>query len=54
MWVISVIAFAIIQLPPGDYVTSDIAQLMAAGRLVTQKEVENLRIQFSQPYSTRS
>lgn len=36
VWVISVIAFVIIQLPPGDYVTSYIAQLMATGTLVTQ------------------
>ena len=46
VWVISVIAFAIIQLPPGDYVTSYIAQLMATGTLVTQEEAENLRIQY--------
>ena len=46
VWVISVISFAIIQLPPGDYVTSYIAQLMATGTLVTQEEAENLRIQY--------
>jgi peptide/nickel transport system permease protein len=46
VWVISVIAFMIIQLPPGDYVTSYIAQLMATGTLVTQEEAENLRIQY--------
>jgi peptide/nickel transport system permease protein len=46
VWVISVIAFIIIQLPPGDYVTSYIAQLMATGTLVTQEEAENLRIQY--------
>ena len=46
VWVISMIAFAIIQLPPGDYVTSYIAQLMATGTLVTQEEAENLRIQY--------
>lgn len=46
VWVISVIAFVIIQLPPGDYVTSYIAQLMATGTLVTQEEAENLRIQY--------
>ena len=46
VWVISVISFTIIQLPPGDYVTSYIAQLMATGTLVTQEEAENLRIQY--------
>lgn len=46
VWVISVVSFAIIQLPPGDYVTSYIAQLMATGTLVTQEEAENLRIQY--------
>ncbi len=46
VWVISVIAFVIIQLPPGDYVTSYIAQLMATGTLVTQEEAENLRLQY--------
>lgn len=46
VWMISMIAFAIIQLPPGDYVTSYIAQLMATGTLVTQEEAENLRIQY--------
>ena len=46
VWVISVVSFAIIQLPPGDYVTSYIAQLMATGTLVTQEEAENLRLQY--------
>lgn len=46
VWLISVVAFAIIQLPPGDYVTSYIAQLMATGSMVTQEEAENLRAQY--------
>lgn len=46
VWVISVISFVIIQLPPGDYVTSYIAQLMSTGSLVTQEEAENLRAQY--------
>jgi len=36
IWAISVISFVIIQLPPGDYVTSYIAQLQATGTQVTQ------------------
>jgi peptide/nickel transport system permease protein len=46
VWVISVVSFAIIQLPPGDYVTSYIAQLMSTGTVVTQEEAANLRAQY--------
>ena len=46
VWVISVVSFAIIQLPPGDYVTSYIAQLMSTGTMVTQEEAANLRAQY--------
>ena len=46
VWVISVVSFVIIELPPGDYVTSYIAQLMSTGSLVTQEEAENLRAQY--------
>jgi peptide/nickel transport system permease protein len=43
VWVISILSFVIIQLPPGDYVTSYIAQMSASGSLITQQEAENLR-----------
>src|SRR5713101_7935021 len=46
VWLISVVSFAIIQLPPGDYVTSYIVQLMSTGTMVTQEEAENLRAQY--------
>ncbi len=46
VWAISVLSFAIIQLPPGDYVTSYIAQMAASGSVVTEQEAENLRIQY--------
>jgi len=46
VWAISVLAFVIIQLPPGDYVTSYIAQMAATGSVVTEQEAENLRIQY--------
>ena len=36
----------IIQLPPGDYVTSYIAQLEASGDIVTDQEAENLKRQY--------
>lgn len=37
------VAFAIIQLPPGDYVTSYIAQLSASGNAVSEQEAAALR-----------
>jgi peptide/nickel transport system permease protein len=46
VWAISVLSFAIIQLPPGDYVTSYVAQMAATGSVVTEQEAENLRIQY--------
>src|SRR3989475_6846339 len=46
VWAISVLAFAIIQLPPGDYVTSYIAQMASMGSVVTDEEARNLRIQY--------
>src|SRR5678810_507840 len=46
VWAISVLSFAIIQLPPGDYVTSYIAQMASMGSVVTDEEAQNLRIQY--------
>ena len=46
VWAISVLAFAIIQLPPGDYVTAYIAQLASSGVDVTPEFAENLRQQY--------
>lgn len=46
LWAISVIAFAIIQLPPGDFVTAYIAQLQSLGTVVHQDEAEALRLQY--------
>lgn len=43
LWVVSVIAFVIIQLPPGDYVTAYIAAQQASGTVVTDDEAETLR-----------
>lgn len=43
MAVISVLAFAIIQLPPGDFVDTYIANLSASGSAVSQAEAEALR-----------
>ena len=51
-WAISVIAFAIIQLPPGDYVTAYIAQLEAQGDFVSEDEAITLRAEYGldQPF----
>lgn len=43
MWVISVLSFVIIQLPPGDFVTTYIAMLSASGSSVSASEAESLR-----------
>jgi peptide/nickel transport system permease protein len=43
---ISVIAFAIIELTPGDYVDTYIAQMSAAGSSVSSQEATNLRREY--------
>jgi len=43
---ISVIAFFMIQLPPGDYLTSYVAQLMAQGEELDQADIDALRAQY--------
>ncbi|NLD53766.1 MAG: ABC transporter permease [Burkholderiaceae bacterium] len=45
-WAISVLSFVIIQLPPGDYVTSYIASMSASGSAVSAAEAEALREQL--------
>ena len=42
----SVTSFLIIQLPPGDYLTSYIAQLEASGQAVDEARVAGLRRQY--------
>jgi peptide/nickel transport system permease protein len=46
IWAASILSFAIIQLPPGDYVTAYIAQLQSMGTVVTAQEAAALRIQY--------
>ncbi len=43
---ISIIAFMIIQLPPGDYLTTTIAQLSAAGDLVEEEAIAALKSRY--------
>jgi len=44
--VISIVSFAIIHLPPGDYVDAYIAQQASSGSIVSAQEAANLRIQY--------
>ena len=46
IWAVSVLSFVIIQLPPGDYITSYIAQMSAAGGFVSEQEAEALRQEY--------
>jgi peptide/nickel transport system permease protein len=46
VWAISVLAFVIIQLPPGDYITSYIAQMSAGGGFVSEQEAQALRSEY--------
>ncbi len=46
VWAISILSFVIIQLPPGDYVTSYIAQMASTGSVVSEEEAQALRIQY--------
>ncbi len=45
-WAISVISFVIIQLPPGDFVNSYIANLSASGSMVSAAEADAMREQY--------
>ena len=44
--VMSGVAFFLIQLPPGDYVTAQIIQLQATGVQVSDQQAEALKVQF--------
>ncbi|MEM7532381.1 MAG: ABC transporter permease [Chloroflexota bacterium] len=46
LFLISIVIFAIIQLPPGDYLTTYIANLEASGVRVTEAEAEALKRQY--------
>ncbi len=55
LFVTSIVAFAIIELPPGDYATSYVANLAAQGATVSQDQLQALREQFglNQPLPVR-
>ncbi|MBR2889259.1 MAG: ABC transporter permease [Oscillospiraceae bacterium] len=44
--IISVLIFFIIQLPPGDYVTSYVAAMAAEGEIFTAEEIQELRVYY--------
>jgi peptide/nickel transport system permease protein len=44
--VVSMISFAIIQLPPGDYLTAYVATLRSTGELLQQEQLEVLKQQY--------
>jgi peptide/nickel transport system permease protein len=46
IWAASVISFLVIQLPPGDYVTTYIAALQSTGSMVNQEQAEAIRQQY--------
>ncbi len=46
IWAVSVLSFVIIQLPPGDYISSYIAQMSASGSFVSAQEADALRQQY--------
>ncbi len=42
----SILVFVLIELPPGDYLESYVAELLAAGETVDPKEIEFLRVEY--------
>lgn len=46
VFLISVVAFAIIQLPPGDYLTTMIAEMQSQGESVDEAQIEALRQRY--------
>ncbi len=46
IWLLSIMVFVIIQLPPGDFLTSYIAAIQAQGTAVDHSTAEALRVQY--------
>lgn len=46
LWLISVVAFGIIQLPPGDYLTTLVARMSAQGEQLEQAQLEALKQRY--------
>lgn len=47
LFAISILIFCVIQLPPGDYLTTYIENLKRSGGTVTEQEIQRLRIQYN-------
>ena len=47
LWIISIVSFAMIQLPPGDYLTSYVTALEETGESVSLEQVEALRRRYN-------
>ena len=46
LWMVSIVTFVIIQLPPGDYLSTYISRLEQVGQQLSDEEVDNLRRQY--------
>ncbi|MGN0995045.1 MAG: ABC transporter permease, partial [Butyricicoccus sp.] len=46
MLLITMVVFIVIQLPPGDFVDTLVAQMVSEGERVTQVEIDNLRAAY--------
>ena len=46
LWLVSVVTFVVIQLPPGDYLSTYISRLEQAGQDLSDEEVDKLRQQY--------
>ncbi len=46
LWLVTVVTFIVIQLPPGDYLSSYISRLEQAGEQLSDEQVDNLRRQY--------
>lgn len=46
LFLISIVSFTIIQLPPGDYVTNYVANMTAAGEILSDEEIYALELQY--------
>ena len=46
IWAASIISFIVIQLPPGDYVTTYVAALQSTGTMVNSEQADAIREQY--------
>ena len=53
LWFISLIGFAIIQLPKGSYVDVEVSRLRQVGGEVTQEQIRALEIEFGRDIRVR-